>query len=155
MLFTGHSQHTIDPKLRLAVPAKYRNQWDPARDGAAWFCIPWPTGHLRLYTEGRFAHMAEQGESSLAISNEQAELESRLYGFAERLEMDTAGRITLPRSHLQLAGLGTEVVVVGARTRLEVHDRAAFEASLDERFRQLPALDEAIGRRGRERPGAD
>ena len=33
MLFTGTSEHTLDAKLRLAIPAKYRNQWNPERDG--------------------------------------------------------------------------------------------------------------------------
>ena len=47
MLFTGHSEHTIDAKLRLAIPAKYRNNLTPERDGLAWFCVPWPGGVLR------------------------------------------------------------------------------------------------------------
>mgnify|MGYP000998081643 CR=1 FL=1 len=90
MLFTGHSEHSIDSKLRLAVPARYRNLWDPARDGGAWVCIPWPTGHLRLYTEATFSRMAEQGEMSLTPDETTAELETSLYGLAERLEMDSA-----------------------------------------------------------------
>ena len=59
MLFTGYSEHSIDSKLRLAIPAKYRNQWDSVRDGNAWFCIPWPSGLLRLYTESQFNRLAE------------------------------------------------------------------------------------------------
>ncbi len=42
MHFTGYSEHTIDAKQRLAIPAKYRAQWDDKRDGTAWYGVPWP-----------------------------------------------------------------------------------------------------------------
>ncbi len=144
MLFTGLSNHAIDAKLRLAIPAKYRNQWDAARDGAAWYCIPWPTGHLRLYTETRFRDLAERREQTLTPGRNEAELEKVLFGFAERLEMDSAGRINIPKQHLELAKIGSEVVIVGAGVRLEVHDRATWEAAKDELFQKLPDLIDAV-----------
>jgi MraZ protein len=141
VLFAGHSEHAIDPKLRLAIPAKYRGQWDPARDGNAWYCVPWPGGILRLYTEKRFQELADRsGEQSLTPGEEEADLEADLVGFAERLEMDGAGRITVPKSHLELTGLGKEVVIVGARNRLEVRNRAKWVESEKERFAKLPTL---------------
>ena len=140
MLFTGHSEHSIDGKLRLAVPAKYRNLWDPARDGGAWYCIPWPSGHLRLYTEGRFKEMAERGDNTLTPAEEEAGLEAALYGFAERLEMDANGRISIPKSHLEKTGLKSDVVIVGARVRLEVHDRDEWNSTENDRFQRLPEL---------------
>lgn len=144
MLFTGHSEHTIDAKFRLAIPAKYRNQWDAGRDGGAWVCIPWPSGHLRLYTEMSFTKMAEQGDMSLTPDETTAELEASLYGLAERLEMDSAGRIALPKQHVEMAGLTSNVVVVGARNRLEVRDSTDWRASSAERFRSLPGLVQKI-----------
>jgi len=142
VLFTGSSKLTIDAKRRLAIPASYRRHWDPVRDGAAWYCLPWPTGHLRLYTEGRFNVLAQQGKDSLTLAEDEAQLESDLFGFAERLEPDSAGRILLSEPHLAFVKLGTErdVVIVGARSRLEVHDRAAWEASAAQRFAALPDL---------------
>ncbi len=149
MLFTGQSQHTIDSKLRLAIPAKYRNQWKASRDGEAWYCLPWPTGHLRLYTEARFVELAERGEASLTPGSDEASLETTLFGFAERLEEDKAGRITIPRAHLDRAKIGADVAVVGARFRLEVHDRARWDASATEMFNRLPEfIDSTAARRG-------
>lgn len=140
MLFVGNSDHTIDAKQRLAVPAKFRAGWDTKKDGTAWYCIPWPTGHLRLYTEGQFTEMAEAQQSTLTPAEEEAGLDTTMYGLAERLEMDSTGRITIPKSLLEMTGLTTEVVVVGARARLEVHDKARWAANLSERFKQLPDL---------------
>jgi MraZ protein len=152
VLFTGCSEHVIDGKFRLAIPAKYRNQWVAERDGGAWMCIPWPTGHLRLYTESTFGSLAAHGSATLTPDADTAELEARLYGLAERLEMDSAGRLVLPRSHLELIGLKADqpVAVVGARNRLEVHELDSWKSSLTDRFRSLPKLVEKIEQRQRE-----
>lgn len=127
VLFTGTSEHNIDPKLRLAIPAKYRNLWDQTRDGTAWYCVPWSNGQLRLFTEMMFQGLSDARAKTLAPKEEEAEFESMFYGAAERLEMDSAGRIAIPKSHLELTGLKTEVVIVGVRTRLEVWDRAVWQ----------------------------
>ncbi len=39
-----------------------------------------------------------------------------------------------------MTGIGTEVVVVGARARLEIHDKGRWGATLGDRFKQLPEL---------------
>ena len=148
MLFTGYSEHTIDSKLRLAIPAKYRNRWSAERDGAGWVCLPWPTGHLRLYTENYFEAAGQPGTPTLIPDRDTAELEARLFSLAEHLEMDSVGRITLTKRHLDKAGLKSEVAVVGAGNRLEIHDLNRWRAGEDEGFRSLPELVERVqGRR--------
>lgn len=153
MLFTGSSEHTIDSKLRLAVPAKYRNQWLKERDGEAWYCFPWPTGQLRLYTEGLFAQLAQpkDGASRLAPDPDLAQLKSRLFGLTERLEMDSAGRIQIPKLHTDMIGLpgaGSEVAVVGAGDHLEVWARDAWSRNLRKNFEELQHLAERVQGKG-------
>src|SRR5690606_28202452 len=140
MLFTGHSEHSIDAKLRLAIPKKYRAQWDPARDGTAWYCVPWPGEGLRLYTEKTFEALAAPPQQSLTPDSDVGQLEAGLFGFAERLTEDAAGRIPLPKLHVELTELGSKVVIVGARNRLEVRDHETWMASQRERFEGLPEL---------------
>lgn len=144
MLFTGQVNLAIDAKQRLSIPAKFRLLWDPEREGKAWYCVPWPGGVIRLYTQRRFEEMAERGEHLLTPGPDQADLEARLFSLVERLELDQEGRVTIPRLHLDLTGLSGEVVVIGARNRLEVRDRAAWEQSQLEQFRHLPELVERI-----------
>jgi MraZ protein len=155
MHFTGYSEHTIDAKQRLAIPAKYRAQWDEKRDGTAWYGVPWPGGVLRLYTETLFNELAEMmGSKSLAPGRDEASLDAGLFGFSERLEMDKQGRVALPRLALELTGLGSEVVIVGARNRLEVYDRAGWLATMRERFERLPEIaDRLASGRGPEAGG--
>ncbi|MEM1331777.1 MAG: hypothetical protein AAGG07_14630 [Planctomycetota bacterium] len=149
MLFTGHAELTVDAKGRLAIPAKYRNAWEAERDGSSWISIPWPTGIIRLYTERAFEALASQGEQSLTPDPDEAELEAQLFGLAEPLNLDSAGRVLLPKTHLRLTGISGEVVVVGARNRLEVRERAAWMQEEERRFQSLPALVARIEARKR------
>lgn len=138
MLFTGSSDHTIDTKLRLAIPAKHRSQ---VGEGTVWYCVPWPGGVLRLYPEATFRDLASRAEQSLTPSEDEASIEASVFGFAERLEQDGQGRIALPKLHLELAEMkGGEVVVLGVRNRLEVRERAAWEAQRQAQFARLPDL---------------
>ena len=147
MIFTGQSELAIDSKQRLAIPAKYRNQWSDPRDGAAWVCVPWDRA-LRFYTEAHFNRLAGAFPSTLAPGGNLAEFDRLVFGNAERLEMDTAGRVTLPKRQLDLTGIGEEVVMVGARDRLEVHDKREWERQGGGRPSGLPTLIENMNKLG-------
>lgn len=141
MLFTGYAELTIDAKGRLAIPAKYRNKWDSARDGGAWYCLAWPGGTLRLYTETTFELLAERlGEMQPVFDGEDTGVDPALFSMAERLEMDTAGRIMLPKPHIRRTKMPTEVAVVGARNRLEVYPRERWEQNQQAMFEKMPEL---------------
>ena len=140
MLFTGHYEHSIDAKNRLAIPADIRGRWSATECGGAWYAIPWPTGALRLYTEADFTKRANAYQNSLTPAPDQAELQATLFGLSRRLEIDAAGRVRLPEDLISLTGLPREVVLVGAGEWLEVRDRAAWRATMKKRLEQLPSL---------------
>lgn len=150
VLFIGSSELTIDAKQRLAIPAKYRSQWNEGIDGKAWICVPWPEGMLlRLYPEGgfeRIANLQHAGRETLMPTQDQAQLEAEFFSLAERVEPDSAGRLSLPKHHLELVGLPNEVMVIGARDRLEVRGRDAWKPTEKERFQTMPRLAEKFTR---------
>lgn len=125
--FIGEADAIIDSKQRLAIPAKFRSRVDVKRDGKAWVCVPSHIGLLRLYTEEVFDRLSDNVKDTVNPDEDEAEIESVLFGLSERLEPDSVGRIVLPKKHLEKARLGTEVVVTGARNRLEVHDRERWQ----------------------------
>jgi MraZ protein len=152
VLLTGQAEITIDAKQRLAVPAKFRARIPERETG--WYCLPWPDGSmLRLYPQRIFESLAERLEDSLTAGSDSARIDTTLFGFAELIEMDAAGRVRLPKWHLELVGLHSdgapvEVMVVGSRNRLEVHARDAWRATLVERFRDMASQIERSERRG-------
>ena len=148
MIFTGQYEHTIDAKHRLAIPAEIRARWSVEQDGEAWQAVPWPGGLIRLYPERAFREAASEGELTLTPGEDEAELEASLFGLSSRLEMDAAGRVRVPEEMLELVGLGKSVVLVGARDRLEVRDRAGWLAERRRRLEEIPELLRRVKRGG-------
>ncbi len=147
MLFTGQAEITIDAKQRLAVPSKFRARLPESV--ADWYCVPWPDGSiLRLYPGVTFENQASLLDDSLTAGSDAAKIDTSLFGFAEHLEMDKTGRVRLPKWHLDLVEMPGEVMVVGARNRLEIHGRAVWQANKIDRFREMAALIEKAERRG-------
>jgi len=162
--FTGHTELNIDAKGRLMIPAKYRGMASvpgesvEAGSGLAagsgvtrWVAVPWPSGggSIRLYPDETFARLSASTTDSLTPGSDEAALEEALYGLAEHLEPDKAGRVVLPRTHVRLVGLTNEVVVVGTRNRLEVRDREEWMRGIETRFLSLPELAANAGRKPR------
>lgn len=145
--FTGQYEHSIDAKNRLAIPATIRSRWDPTRDGAAWYAVPWVGGLIRLYTETDFNTRAGAMPQTLTPDEDEAEVQATLFGMAHRTELDSAGRIRLPEEMLAITGLPREVVLVGAGDRLEIRSRSEWEQSKKDRLAQLPELMRRINAR--------
>ncbi len=142
MLFTGQFEHLIDSKARLAIPASIRNRWDPERDGAEWKCVP-RSGELKLYTETTYQHLADaMAEQTLTPDTKQASRNAVLHSYTAGIVPDSAGRITIPKLHLKISGLGGEVMVLGSGQYLSVVDR---EKWLQNQERHLGLLDEMLG----------
>jgi MraZ protein len=153
VLFTGHYEHTIDAKHRLAIPADIRSRWNPVTDGAAFFAVPWVGGVIRLYTESDFHQRAGAAPLTLTPDEDEAELQATLFGLSRRIDLDSAGRIRIPEDLLELTGLQSDVVLVGAGDRLEIRDRAAWAASKSDRLNKLPELMRRItARKGPAKP---
>jgi len=132
MVFIGHYEHAIDEKNRLAIPAKYRSQWDPERDGRGFVIVPGrPQGSLWLYTERTFEQMASASLSKLNPDARDLEFEQRYFPLVQSAELDTQGRILIPEKMRRKARLGREVVICGVRDHLEIRPREEFEKILD------------------------
>jgi len=160
VLFTGQAEITIDAKQRLAIPAKFRGpkpskpagetEAEPGGGKTAWFCVPWPVGSLiRVYPEAAFERLSASPDDSLVPNADEADFEATFFSAAERVEMDSAGRIRLPKWHLDAVGLPNEVMVLGVRNRLEIRDRAGWVASQKDRFGRLQELVERMEARQR------
>ena len=145
MLFTGHYEHTIDAKHRLAIPADIRNQWVAEQHGAAWYATPWVGSVIRLYTEADFKARAKDHMLGLTPDADHAELLSTLFGLSSRLEPDSAGRIRISQELLDLVELDAEIVLVGCGEWLEIQDRAQWRASQKDRLKQIPELMKRLG----------
>lgn len=145
MPFTGHHEHVIDEKNRLAIPASIRSELDPVRDGKRFYVVPsGQPGPLLLYTESYFQRLSDRFENDLVRDENQLLLEQTLFPLAQVLDMDSAGRVSLPAEHLRIAGLGRDVTVAGCRDHIEIVDRAEFNRRKEETLRNFPEIQRKV-----------
>lgn len=144
VIFTGHSELTIDAKQRLAVPSKYRAQMEQGGESGALFCMPWDGHGLMLFPESVFKELSDRQGKRMFPVGDGAELQTDMFGLTERLELDSAGRVTIPKFLTELVGLKSDVVVIGARYRLDVKDRAAWMSGLKDRFQRYSRQGETL-----------
>src|SRR2546426_9159065 len=109
-MFIGRYQHTIDPKGRVSIPARYRNtlaQYD---------------GNLVVVPQDQCLNVYPFAvwERVVGALNEQSQFDERLrrvgrlwISRAREAELDGAGRILLPPDSRQQAGLAKDVTLVG------------------------------------------
>jgi len=114
-VFTGEYRHSVDDKGRLAVPSKFRAQLD-----AGLVVSRWLENCLAIHTRASWAALADK-VATLPITDERARRFERFI-FAGALEttLDGQGRVLLPGYLREMAGLGSEAVVVGTRDHAEI-----------------------------------
>ncbi len=125
-VLTGRFCRSLDSKSRLALPKPHREALG-CQPGVKVFVTLGLDGCLAVYTEQEFQSFA--GRVRLA-SPTQAEVRTftRLFfSLSEECEIDHQGRIRLPASLLQEAGIESETMVVGAMDHIEIWGKQRWE----------------------------
>jgi MraZ protein len=139
--FRGIHDHSLDAKNRLTVPSKFRAQ----------LAGPIVLGKglepcLQVFPEAAFDQIAEAALAGVNPFSEQArELDRYFFGSFTPAELDSAGRIMLPKEFMEYAGITKDAKVVGAGRRLEIWDRARWQ-QYDAKL--IPRANEHIERVG-------
>lgn len=117
-MFRGSSFHNLDPKGRLIIPARFRDVLRQSSvDG---LMISAMDGALTCYTIEEWRKI-EQRILNLAVKSEHMRRFRRIFiGGAHECLLDKQGRILIPPSLRQHAGLKKEVVLVGVLDHFEV-----------------------------------
>lgn len=141
-MFIGEYNHNLDPKGRMAMPAKFRSKLS----GGA-IITRGLDKCLFIFGAGEWENLAQKLISlPLAQANSRAFVRLMLAG-AMGVELDKQGRILIPDYLREYAGLIKQVVVTGLYNRIEVWDSESWktykqktEGSSDEIAEKLSEL---------------
>lgn len=121
-MFVGTFEHTLDEKGRVVLPASFRSQL--AERGY----VSQYQGCLGLWTAEGFDDVAQR---LMAKVREGAAPQHAVRAFAAdatEVRPDSQGRILLPQRLRDHARLGSDVVIIGALSRIEIWDAQAWRA---------------------------
>jgi MraZ protein len=145
-MFRGRYQHTIDPKGRLSIPARFRDLL--AQYEGTLIVVP-NENALEVFPLEEFERLEARISEQSMFDAEVRKL-GRLYiSRAKEVALDRVGRILLPPDSRQQAGLVKDVTLVGlGRKYFEVWDRLRFEEYERINGDGLPSLFERLSRLG-------
>ena len=124
-MFMGEYNHTIDAKGRLIIPAKFR---EPL--GEEFVLTRGLDGCLYIYPMDEWEAFEEKLRA-LPLTNKDARAFSRFFvAGATTCELDKQGRILVPQTLREFAGLEKDVILAGNLSRVEVWSKEIWTALL-------------------------
>ena len=134
-MFLGTHTPRLDQKGRLFLPAKYRDELS-----GGLVITKGQERCLYVFPTAEFSRVTEALSSAPVTAKAVRDFSRVLFASASDESCDKQGRVTVPPNLRRYAGLDRDCVVIGANTRLEIWDAAAwseYEAEQEQVFSQL------------------
>ena len=138
-MFLGTHSPRLDDKNRVILPAKFR---EALAEGLV--MTKGQDRCLVVWTSSGFADYAESLRNAPQTTDQTRRYTRVLFASAYDDVPDKQGRITIPSQLREYAGLTRECVVVGADTRIEIWDSAAWESYLADTEQSFVELDREV-----------
>ena len=124
-MFMGEYNHTIDAKGRLIIPSRFRELL-----GEEFVLTRGLDGCLSIYPMDEWVAFEEKLRA-LPLTNKDARTFSRFFvAGATACQLDKQGRILVPQTLRQFAGLDKDVVLTGNLNRIEDLEQREVEREL-------------------------
>lgn len=119
-MFVGKAVHTVNKDGRVSIPSKMRDVIKKKYDADDLYLILMPGNIICLYPGEEFEELTARLDNPQgAPLSEIMEME-RVCSDAEPCKLDGSGRIIIPPAMRQDAGIDQEVLVIGARSHIEI-----------------------------------
>lgn len=141
-MFIGAHTLNVDAKGRIAVPARFRERLSDLCGGKLIITVNIDIDRpsLLVYPQPEF-HRIETALRELPTFDEKSQvLNYLIIGHAHESDMDSQGRVLLPQSLRDHAGLDKQVVLVGQSNKFEIWQAQAWSARREQMFKQAAEL---------------
>ncbi|MDD5404069.1 MAG: division/cell wall cluster transcriptional repressor MraZ [Sulfurimicrobium sp.] len=125
-MFRGSATLNLDSKGRLAVPARHRD-FLQSYCGGRLIVTADPSKCLLVYPLPDWEPIEKKLNSLSSFNPQTRSLQRLLVGNASDVELDSAGRILVPTSLRQFAGLEKSVVLAGQGNKFELWDEEKWQ----------------------------
>ena len=144
MIFRGRFEYTIDPKGRVNIPSRFREQL--SETGHESVVITNYSGCIYAYPSAEWERIEEKLASRVSSVNRKKNAFVRFFvGGAVETVPDKQGRILIPPSLRAYAGLERDIVMIGMPNRFEIWDRGRWDVEVG-RFEKEGFEDSELAR---------
>jgi MraZ protein len=128
-MFRGVNTVTIDAKGRVALPPKYRADLQKLKVVVT---IDTEDQCLLLYPLNEWLLIEEKVESLPSFNEVTRRIKRLLIGHAHELDIDSQGRVLLPKTLRKYAKLNKKTVFVGQGKKFEIWSEAVWQNSCED-----------------------
>ena len=129
--FLGSHAINMDAKGRLAIPARVREDLVSLCGGRIVLTAHTEERCLLLYPEPKWQEILPKIEALPTLKKAARRAQRLLLGHAAQLELDGAGRILVPPTLRDYAGLEKRLFLIGQGSKLELWSEERWQAWLD------------------------
>ncbi len=141
--FLGEFECKLDAKNRMVLPAALKRQMpDVEREGL--IINRGFEKNLVIYTRQEWRNIMEKLERLNPFDRKNREFIRQFSRGATELNLDAAGRVLIPKSLSAYAGINSELVLSCQISKIEVWDKAAYEAQWNDDSHDFAALAEEV-----------
>ena len=122
-MFIGEYQHAIDPKNRIIIPSKFRDDL-----GNSFVLTKGLDGCLYGFTKEDW-QVLEEKLKALPLTNKDARAFSRFFfsGAAE-VDVDKQGRTLIPQNLIEYGEIIKDIVTIGVSNRIELWSKEKWDS---------------------------
>ncbi len=129
-MFRGATSLNLDAKGRLAVPSKHLDAL-LAQCAGHLVLTAHPHRCLLLYPQPAWEPIQAKMMALSSFDKQSSKLQRMLVGFAEDIELDSAGRLLVSPVLREFAGLEKQAMLVGQGSHFELWNLDAWRAQLE------------------------
>jgi MraZ protein len=131
-VFQGSHSINMDAKGRMAIPAKYRDDLASACGGRIVMTAHTQDRCVLVYPENEWETILPKIEALPSFNKAALRAQRLLIGYATTLELDGNGRVLVPPTLRDYAGLEKKMMLVGLGKKFELWSEAAWLQSVAE-----------------------
>ncbi len=131
-MFRGDYPLNVDVKGRLAIPTRYRERLQDACGGALIVTISLTERCLSVYPFPEWKRIEEHLQNLPALDQQAQAISHLLIGHAAECDMDAQGRILIPPSLREWAGLDKRARMIGQVKKFELWDEGTWSTRREE-----------------------
>jgi MraZ protein len=126
-MFRGRFDHTIDPKGRLSIPAKFREVLTERYDSR--LVVTTLSGCLIAYPYPEWRILEERIAALPEFKKETRTFLRHFYSSAADCPIDKLGRILIPQALRDYAGLKKDVMLLGTFKQFEIWSKKTWQSA--------------------------
>jgi MraZ protein len=129
--FSGKYYYTLDPKGRLIIPAPFREIISSNYNPKLYMVNAAFDNCLHIYPQEEWQKLEDKVRQLPSMDDAVKFFKRKVIASAQEVELDKQGRVLVPASLREDAGLNSDIAIVGQIDRIDLWDRKEWDLVTD------------------------